>query len=414
MFVFGEQIIIWRICTKMKRFIALLLTLALALGTASMLACGGNNENAKDFKVGVILIGDENEGYTYAHIEGIKAAKKANGLKDDQIIYKYNVPEDQKCYDAAIDLVEQGCKIIFANSFGHESYMIQAAKENPDVLFCHATGQTAAKQSDLKNIFNYFTSIYEARYVSGIVAGMKLKQLMDEGKVTDPHIGYVGAYPYAEVVSGYTAFFLGIRSIVPEAHMDVQYTGEWFHILKESEAANVLMARGCVIIGQHADSNGAPTAVQAKLKSGSEVYSVGYNIDMLSVAPDAALTSPQNNWGAYYTYAVKTAMDGKEMKQDWCEGYKADAVQISALGASCAPGTKEAVEKAIEDIKSGKLHIFDCNSFTVNGEHLTSYDKSYGFEGTELIWDGYFHESEKISAPLFDIRIDGITELNNN
>ena len=348
-FVFGEQIIFWRICTKMKRFIALLLTLALALGAASMLACSDQNQGtatpapdqsanpaAADFKVGVILIGDENEGYTYAHIEGIEAALAANGLTKQNVIYKYKVTEDEKCYDAAIDLVEQGCKIIFANSFGHESYMIRAAKENPNVLFCHATGQTAAKQSDLKNIFNYFTSIYEARYVSGIVAGMKLKQLMDEGKVSDPYVGYVGAYPYAEVVSGYTAFFLGIRSIVPEAHMDVQYTNEWFNITKEAEAANMLMARGCVIIGQHADSTGAPSAVQAKLKSGSEVYSVGYNIDMLSVAADAALTSPQNNWGAYYTYAIKTAMEGKDMKQDWCEGYKADAVQISTLGPNAS------------------------------------------------------------------------------
>ena len=399
----------------MKRFIALLLTLALALGTASMLACGGKEQGGNansDFKVGIILIGDENEGYTNAHIEGIKAAKKANGLSDSQVIYKYNVPEDETCKDAAIDLVEQGCKIIFANSFGHESYMIEAAKANPDVLFCHATGQTAAKQEGLKNIFNYFTSIYEARYVSGIVAGMKLKQLMDEGKVSDPHIGYVGAFPYAEVVSSYTAFFLGIRSIVPDAYMDVQYTGKWFDITGEAEAANVLMARGCVIIGQHADSTGAPSAVQAKLKEGSEVYSVGYNVDMLNVAPDAALTSSQNNWGAYYTYAVKTAMEGKQMKQDWCSGYADDAVNISALGPNCVSGTKEAVEKAIEDIKSGKLHVFNCDSFTVNGEHLTSYDKSYGFEGTQLIWDGYFHESEVISAPLFDIRIDGITELN--
>ncbi len=418
----------------MKRFIALLLTLALALGAASMLACGSQqnadgatpvpaesgkpaestNPAPSDFKVGVILIGDENEGYTAAHMEGVEAARKANGLAENQIVYKYNIPEDQKAYDAAIDLVEQGCKIIFANSFGHESYMIEAAKQNPNVLFCHATGQTAAKQKEMKNIFNYFTSIYEARYVSGIAAGMKLKQLMDEGKVTEPHVGYVGAFPYAEVVSGYTAFFLGIRSIVPEAVMDVHYTGSWFDITKEAEAANMLMARGCVIIGQHADSTGAPSAVQAKLKEGSVVYSVGYNVDMLNVAPDAALTSSQNNWGAYYTYAVKTALEGKKMKQDWCEGYESDAVQISALGPSCAPGTQEAVDKAIADIKSGALHVFDCNSFTVNGEHLTSYDKSFGFEGTQLIWDGYFHESEVISAPLFDIRIDGITELNNN
>lgn len=393
----------------MKKFVAFALVLAMAF---ALCACAPN-EDKDDFKVGVILVGDENEGYTYAHMEGIEAARVACGLEKDQIIYKYNIEENEACYQAAVDLVEQGCKIVFANSFGHESFLIQAAKEYPDVLFCHATGQTAAKQTDLKNIFNYFTAIYEARYVSGVVAGMKLKELMDNGTVTDPHVGYVGAYPYAEVVSGYTAFFLGIQSIVPDAYMEVQYTNKWFDLTLEAEAANALMARGCVIIGQHADSTGAPSAIQAAHDDGTypNVYSVGYNIDMLNVAPDVALTSPQNNWGAYYTYAIKTAMEGKEMQQDWCYGYIDEAVQISQLGTACAEGTQEAVAAVIEKIKNGELHVFDCSTFTVNGEHLTSYDKSYGFEGTELIWDGYFHESEVISAPLFDIRIDGITEL---
>lgn len=393
----------------MKKFVAFALVLAMAF---ALCACAPNEEK-DDFKVGVILVGDENEGYTYAHMEGIEAARVACGLEKDQIIYKYNIEENEACYQAAVDLVEQGCKIVFANSFGHESFLIQAAKEYPDVLFCHATGQTAAKQTDLKNIFNYFTAIYEARYVSGVVAGMKLKELMDNGTVTDPHVGYVGAYPYAEVVSGYTAFFLGIQSIVPDAYMEVQYTNKWFDLTLEAEAANALMARGCVIIGQHADSTGAPSAIQAAHDDGTypNVYSVGYNIDMLNVAPDVALTSPQNNWGAYYTYAIKTAMEGKEMQQDWCYGYIDEAVQISQLGTACAEGTQEAVAAVIEKIKNGELHVFDCSTFTVNGEHLTSYDKSYGFDGVELIWDGYFHESEVISAPLFDIRIDGITEL---
>ena len=393
----------------MKKFVAFALVLAMAF---ALCACAPN-EDKDDFKVGVILVGDENEGYTYAHMEGIEAARVACGLEKDQIIYKYNIEENEACYQAAVDLVEQGCKIVFANSFAHESFLIQAAKEYPDVLFCHATGQTAAKQTDLKNIFNYFTAIYEARYVSGVVAGMKLKELMDNGTVTDPHVGYVGAYPYAEVVSGYTAFFLGIQSIVPDAYMEVQYTNKWFDLTLEAEAANALMARGCVIIGQHADSTGAPSAIQAAHDDGTypNVYSVGYNIDMLNVAPDVALTSPQNNWGAYYTYAIKTAMEGKEMQQDWCYGYIDEAVQISQLGTACAEGTQEAVAAVIDKIKNGELHVFDCSTFTVNGEHLTSYDKSYGFEGTELIWDGYFHESEVISAPLFDIRIDGITEL---
>ena len=393
----------------MKKFVAFALVLAMAF---ALCACTPN-EDKDDFKVGVILVGDENEGYTYAHMEGIEAARVACGLEKDQIIYKYNIGENEACHQAAVDLVEQGCKIVFANSFGHESFLIQAAKEYPDVLFCHATGQTAAKQTDLKNIFNYFTAIYEARYVSGVVAGMKLKELMDNGTVTDPHVGYVGAYPYAEVVSGYTAFFLGIQSIVPDAYMEVQYTNKWFDLTLEAEAANALMARGCVIIGQHADSTGAPSAIQAAHDDGTypNVYSVGYNIDMLNVAPDVALTSPQNNWGAYYTYAIKTAMEGKEMQQDWCYGYIDEAVQISQLGTACAEGTQEAVAAVIEKIKNGELHVFDCSTFTVNGDHLTSYDKSYGFDGVELIWDGYFHESEVISAPLFDIRIDGITEL---
>ena len=393
----------------MKKFVAFALVLAMAF---ALCACTPN-EDKDDFKVGVILVGDENEGYSYAHMEGIEAARVACGLEKDQIIYKYNIEENEACYQAAVDLVEQGCKIVFANSFAHESFLIQAAKEYPDVLFCHATGQTAAKQTDLKNIFNYFTAIYEARYVSGVVAGMKLKELMDNGTVTDPHVGYVGAYPYAEVVSGYTAFFLGIQSIVPDAYMEVQYTNKWFDLTLEAEAANALMARGCVIIGQHADSTGAPSAIQAAHDDGTypNVYSVGYNIDMLNVAPDVALTSPQNNWGAYYTYAIKTAMEGKEMQQDWCYGYIDEAVQISQLGTACAEGTQEAVAAVIEKIKNGELHVFDCSTFTVNGEHLTSYDKSYGFDGVELIWDGYFHESEVISAPLFDIRIDGITEL---
>ena len=294
----------------MKKLLAIVLAAVMAFGVFAFTGCS-DKTGKSDFKVGAILIGDENEGYTYAHIQGIEAAKKACNLSDDQIIYKYNVTEDEKCYEAAVDLAEQGCKLIIANSFGHEDHLIRAAKEYPDVVFCHATGQKAAKHTELNNIFNYFDSIYEARYVSGIVAGMKLKALMDEGKVTDPYIGYVGAYPYAEVVSGYTAFFLGIRSIVPEAHMDVQYTKEWFDIVKEREAANALMSRGCVIIGQHADSTGAPSAVQAKYEAGETVFSVGYNIDMLSVAPDVALTSPQNNWGAYYTYAFEQVMNAK-------------------------------------------------------------------------------------------------------
>lgn len=420
----------------MKKFLALLLALVMVL---ALVACGDAAKEetkpaeeaapaqpaeekkeekpaeeaapAGDFKVGVILLHNDQIGYDAAHMEGIKAAQKALGLSDDQIVWKYDVPEDQKCYDAAVDFAEQGCNLIIADSFGHETYLAQAAAEYPDIEFIHATGTTAAN-AGLANFHNYFTKIFQSRYVSGVVAGMKLKELMDAGTVTDPYIGYVGAFPYAEVVSGYTSFFLGVQSIVPEAHMDVTFTNSWADQTAEQAAAEALISRGCVIISQHADTTGAPTAVQAALDSGKTVYCVGYNVDMLVAAPTAALTSAQNNWGVLYTNIIGAALNGEEIPANSSVGYDENGVMISALGPSCAAGTAEKVKEVEAAIASGELKVFDTATWTVEGKHLDSYDKSFGFEGTELIWDGFFHESEIISAPLFDIGIDGITKLN--
>ncbi|MBO4384998.1 MAG: BMP family ABC transporter substrate-binding protein [Clostridia bacterium] len=404
----------------MKKFLAIALCLMMVVALA---ACKTDDPKpSNDLKIGIILVGDENEGYTAAHMEGFKAAMANCGIKDDQVIWKYNIPENAKCYDAACELAEKGCKIIFSNSYAHQAFMVQAAQEYPDIVFCPATGDTAAV-CGLKNVVNFFPYTFESRYVSGVVAGMKLKELMDAGSVTDPYIGYVGAFPYAEVVSGYTAFFLGIRSIVAEAHMDVLYTNSWFDLNKENEAAKALMARGCVIIGQHADSTGAPSAVEAALKEGKVAYSVGYNIDMLKVAPTAALTSAQNNWGVLFTNILKDFLEGKEMKHDYTVDYNTDGVMISALGTSCAAGTAEKVAEVIAAIKAGTLHVFDVSTFTVEGQHLTTYTFNsstpnadftavlYQGQDYEAIKDGYFHESEFRSAPYFELRIDGITEL---
>lgn len=376
----------------------------------------GNTEAAA-LKVGVILIGDENEGYTYSHILGIQEAAKKLNMTDDQIVWKYTIPEDATCTETALDLADQGCNLIISNSYGHQSFMEEAAKQVPNVTFVSMTGDTAAK-SGLDNFCNAFTKVYESRYVSGVVAGMKLAELVEDGKLTDANydgenikIGYVGAYPYAEVVSGYTAFFLGIQSIVPNVVMDVTYTNSWFDITKEAAAADALMADGCVIIGQHADSTGAPSAVQAAQEKGTVAYSIGYNVDMLSVAPQGALTSATNKWEVYYEYAFSTMMKGEKIATDWAEGYESGAVAITALGENCAEGTAEKVAEVEKAIHDGTLHVFDTSKFTVGGETLTSYDQSFGFEGNELISDGYFHESELRSAPAFDIRIDGITEL---
>jgi basic membrane protein A len=409
----------------MKKLLALVLACMMVFALA---ACGTTedteapSEASNNVKIGVILVGDENESYTYAHIDGIKKAAATLGISEDNIVWKYSIEEDESCKDAAMELVDDGCNYIFSNSYGHQTYMQDAASEVPDVVFISATGDLAAT-SGLPNYKNAFTGIYQSRYVSGIVAGKKLAQLIDDGSLSDSNfdangnvkIGYVGAYPYAEVVSGYTAFYLGVKSVVENVVMDVQYTNSWFNMAAEAEAANALISRGCVIIGQHADSTGAPSAVQAALDAGTVVYSVGYNVDMLSVAPTAALTSATNNWESYYEYAFSCALNGEDIATDWAEGYETGAVAITALGSSCADGTEEAVEAAEAAIKDGSLHVFDITKFTVNGETVDSYAVT-DFSGNVLfdnvISDGYFHESEFRSAPYFDLRIDGITELN--
>ncbi len=412
----------------MKKLIALILAI---LMVASLAACGGTDTATKDeasttsdFKMGVILIGDENEGYTYAHIQGIKDAATALGLAEDQIIWKYTIPEDETCYDTAADLADQGCNLVISNSYGHQSHMQQAATEFPEVTFIAMTGDTA-KASGLPNFCNAFTAVYESRFVSGVVAGMKIKELVDAGKLEDDNfdadgnvkVGYVGAYPYAEVKSGYTAFFLGIKSVYDKVSMSVQFTNSWFDLTKEGETANQLLSQGCVIICQHADSTGAPSAVQAALEKGDVCYSVGYNIDMLEVAPDAALTSATNVWSVYYKEAIGAAMKGEAVPTNWAEGYAKDAVAITPLGKSCAEGTQEKVDEVVAAIKAGELHVFDIETFTVGGKKVesafaTDTDGDFVPDADEAVFDGYFHESYFQSAPCFALDIDGITLLN--
>ena len=424
----------------MKKFLALLLAGVMTLGLA---ACGSSGSSSapaasagsasasaaasapaeEPIKIGLICVHDINSGYDAAHIEGLTKACEELGIDvNSQVVFKYNIPEDETCKETAVDLADSGCDIVFSDSYGHQSFMMQAAEEFPEVTFVACTGDQAGV-AGMDNVKNIFPHTYESRYVSGVVAGMKLKELMDAGTVTDPYIGYVGAYPYAEVVSGYTAFFLGIQSIVPSAHMDVQYTNSWYDPTAESEAANALMSRGCVIIGQHADSTGAPSAVEAAQKTGTVAYSVGYNIDMLEVAPNAALTSAQNNWSVLYKATLESFMAGS-VPADYATGIAADAVMISKLGDSCAAGTQEAVDAAWAGIKDGSLKVFDTSKFTVGGKAVDSYDVNFSiidfgtgnviFEGpTEnVISDGAFQESVYRSAPYFDLRIDGITELN--
>ena len=370
--------------------------------TATAAETTGEGVDPADLKVGFIFIGDENEGYTAAHYAGAKKMQEALGLKDDQLIVKWNTPEDETVYDAAVDLADQGCQLVFANSFGQEDYVKQAAEEFPDVQFCHATGFQAAS-SGLDNFHNFFTNIYESRYVSGVVAGMKLNEMKEKDPSMDLKIGYVGAYPYAEVISGFTSFFLGARSVCPEAHMEVTYTNSWASFDLEKEAAEALIADGCVLISQHADTTGAPTACEA-----AGVPCVGYNISMIATAPTQALTSASMDWGIYYTFAAQSVVDGTEIPADWCRGFADGADKLTELNENAvAAGTAEKVKEVEDSIASGDLKVFATDTWTVNGKKAED-DAELMDKYKDYIYDGYFHESEKASAPSFDIIIDGI------
>ena len=401
----------------MKKALAIGLAAAMAVTMTAPVYASDDSESGagiakEDLKIGAIYIGDENEGYTAAHMVGIDEMVENLGLDDSQVIEKTLIGEDEGCYDAAADLADQGCQIIFANSFGHETYILEAAGEYPDVQFCHATG-TQAAASGLSNMHNYFTNIYEARYVSGVVAGLKLNEMIKDGTITEDNckMGYVGAFPYAEVISGFTSFYLGAKSVCESVTMEVQYTNSWADMTAEGEVANQLIADNCVLISQHADTTGAPSACET-----AGVPCVGYNVDMTSVAPDAALTSPTNNWGVYYTYAVQCVLDGKAIDTDWCKGFSEDAVRITPVNeAVAAEGTDAKVEEVEAALKDGSLHVFDTSTFTVNGSSLEDLIAEGGdyAKYADYVSDGYYHESELASAPSFDIIIDGITSQAN-
>ena len=330
-------------------------------------------------------------------------------------ISSYFIPKTLKSENvAAKDLVDQGCDIIFANSFGHEDFMIKAAKEFPEVEFCHATG-TMAHTEGLANFHNAFAAIYEGRYLAGIAAGMKLNEMIEDGTITaeEAVIGYVGAFTYAEVKSGYTSFFLGARSVCPSATMKVQFTGSWYDETLEKEAATTLINSGCALISQHADSMGAPTACET-----AGIPNVSYNGSTLAACPNTFIVSSRINWAPYYEYMVNCVANGEAIATDWTGTIATGSVVLTDVNTDvAAEGTVEAIEAATAELVAGTLKVFNTETFTVEGAPLTTYladvdtDAEYTPD-TEVIADGYFHESEFRSAPYFDLDIDGITLLN--
>ena len=408
----------------MKKFLAMLLALVMAL---SLVACGEkkdptgddtkNPDEGSKVKVGFITLHDENSTYDKNFIDAAKEACANLGLVENEDYFiKTNVGETEQCAEVAADLVDAGCNIIFADSFGHEPYMIQVAKENPDVQFCHSTG-TRAHTEGLANYHNAFASIYEGRYLAGIAAGMKLNAMIEAGdiKAEEAKMGYVGAFTYAEVVSGYTSFYLGAKSVCPTVTMDVTFTGSWYDETLEKEGAEKLIQGGCKLISQHADSLGAPTACE-----NAGVPNVSYNGSTQAACPNTYIISSRINWAPYYEMCIKAVMDGTEIPADWVGTLATNSVVLTDLNTNvAAEGTAEAIAAATEKLEKGEIHVFDCSTFTVKGEALTSYkadvdtDDAYTPD-TEVVHDGYFSESEFRSAPYFDLQIDGINLLDTN
>ena len=408
----------------MKKFLAMLLALVMAL---SLVACGekkddtqGNGDGdatAAKVKVGFITLHDENSTYDKNFIDAAKEACANLGLVENEDYFiKTNVGETEQCAEVAADLVDAGCNIIFADSFGHEPYMIEVAKANPEVQFCHSTG-TRAHTEGLANYHNAFASIYEGRYLAGIAAGLKLNAMIEAGdiKAEEAKMGYVGAFTYAEVVSGYTSFYLGAKSVCPTVTMDVTFTGSWYDETLEKEGAEKLIQGGCKLISQHADSLGAPTACE-----NAGVPNVSYNGSTQAACPNTYIVSSRINWAPYYEYAIKAVMDGTAIDADWTGTLATNSVVLTDLNTTvAAEGTAEAIAAATEKLEKGEIHVFDCSTFTVKGEALTSYmadvntDDAYTPD-TEVVHDGYFTESEFRSAPYFDLQIDGINLLDTN
>lgn len=400
----------------MKKIASVLVVLA-------MLLCAvASAEIAKeDMKIGLICLHDENMGYDANFIDSMKAAVANLGLDESQLIIKTNIPESQEAYDAAADLADMGCHYILADSFGHEDYIIQAASEFPEVQFSHATG-TKSQAAGLENYHNAFAAIYQGRFAAGYAAGLKLNEMIESGKITEDQavVGYVGAFPYAEVISGYTSTFLGIRYACPSATMIVKFTNSWGDLALEQEAANALISKGVVLMSEHADTVGAPGACED-----NGIPNVGYNIDFINVGPNTALVSSKINWTPYMQMAIEKTMAGESFGTDLCFTMADGAVQLTELNEKvAAPGSAEKVQEVLDKLASGELHVFDTSTFTVNGKTAEEYVQTEDYlqdtangglnaavhqVAAGYVTDGYFHESEFQSAPYFDLPIDGIT-----
>ncbi len=364
----------------------------------------------RTIKVGFVYVGDASTAYTGNFMEAQEAVDNAFG-DEVHTIAKYNVAEGAE-RQSIEELVEEGCDIIFATSYGYETVTKELAEKYPDVQFCMATGDNANTDPVLDNYHTFMGAIYEGRYVSGVVAGMKLQELIENGTITreQARIGYVGAYPYAEVISGYTAFLLGARSVVPEVTMEVCYTNTWSNYLKEKKCAQSLIEDGCVIISQHSDTSGPAVACE-QTDADIPVYLVSYNQSMAELAPTTYLIGAKINWKPYMRQAVQAVLDQKKIEdvvvgnvneQDIGAGFDENWVQMLELNeVVVAKGTRERIASTIEQLKSGQIEVFRGEYVGVNPQDVSdTYDLTEGYP-----------ENKESSAPTFYYILQDVIDI---
>lgn len=401
----------------MKRKI---LALASLLCLSGVLASCGGTTPSSSVKVGLITLHDENSTYDKNFIDAFKAAAAAKGVTT---VIKTGIPEGNECYEEAADMADNGCAFVFADSFGHEDYMIKAAKEFTNVQFAHGTG-TKAHTENLSNYHNAFASIYEGRYLAGVAAGLKLKAMTEANPSTSHVLGYVGAYTYAEVISGYTSYYLGVKSVVSDVTMKVQFTGSWYDESAEKSAAEALIAAGCSILSQHADSWGAPTACET-----AGVPNITYNGSTESNCPNTYVISSRINWQPYFESCFDAVLNKGTIATDYTGTlgttlYTGSVVNTTPGAKAAVDGTEAYLNEIHTKLINKEIRVFDTSTFTVGGEQLTSYmadvNSDAAFEkDTQVIKTdsatgiSYFAESEYRSAPYFDVQIDGIELLNS-
>lgn len=383
-----------------------------------------NSDEAPLFKIGMVLVSAQDAPESVAHVESVKNVMKEHSLTDEQLVCKYSVRADDNCYDTIVQLIDDGCDLVISNSNVHQEYMTQAATDYAAVNFVVIGGDNATS-SGLDNLYNAYTKAYEVRYLTGVVVGMKLKELDKEDAITEDNLdpdgnvklGYVGTLPSAQVSSAYSAFYLGVKSVYSDVSLNVQYTNKRYDMQAEIDTANQLIEQGCVILAQHTNSVGVASAVQSASETGKACYCVGFDSDMTTVVPDNALVSAKNEWIVYYKELIDGVLNNTEFDRDWSKGYDEQAVSLTQLGACCAQGTQERIDMMITGIQSGEVQVFDTDNFTrnskqVNSVYVTDTDKDTIPDEDQAIFDGYFHESYFRSAPYFTIEIDGITVLN--